>query len=217
MTRMTEKELAALETAKQTPYHFSNLTTRQVNDVMREAEVLRAKAIAALITRVSSWIGRQVGLAGRSEAATKQKLYRETVRALSKLDARELADIGIGVGEVQAAARKAVGLPESAEPGRMTRLRQRLSEMGVRRRTARELATLDRRMLADIGIEPGDIEAYLRGEMTAETAQRQPQPLNAPAVAADLMFQPRAAKRSQMTWTGTPEAANTVAEPARAA
>ena len=217
MTRMTEKELAALETAKQNPYQFSNLTTRQLEGVMREAEVLRAKAVSAMITSAASWVGRQLGLAGRSEAAKKQKLYRETVKELSKLDTRELADIGIGVGEVQAAARKAVGLPESAEPGPMTRLRQRLSEMGVRRRTARELATLDRRMLADIGIEPGDIEAYLRGEMSAEVTKRQPQPLNAPAVAADIMFQPRAANRNQMTWTGTPEAANTVEEPARAA
>lgn len=212
MTSMTEKELAALESAKRTPIQFDEVNTAHVHTIMRDAQTLRSQFIAKEVRRLWSSMVSALGLDQRAERAAARRLYKQTVRELSKLDQHELADLGIGRGQIHAVARRAVGLPESEPPGLFARLRMSLADARARRRTARQLATLDNRMLHDIGINRGDIQAYLRGEKELGS-QNSAMQLAAPTVAVDLLIpQP-----AQVGWTGTPEAANNGGEVARAA
>ncbi|HLW28546.1 MAG TPA: DUF1127 domain-containing protein [Kiloniellales bacterium] len=207
MTSMTEKELAALENAKRSPIQFKQSQTDNVHILLRDAQTLRAQYIAQLFGRLF----RKLGFGGAEEASVR-RLYKQTVRELSKLDDHELRDLGIGRGQIHSAARKAVGLPESEEPGLLARLRQRIADVRDRRRTARQLAALDDRLLYDIGLNRGDIHAYMRGEKDLAKSHPAMQ-MAAPTVAVDLLF-PQSAN---IGWTGAPEAANGPEEEARAA
>src|SRR5690625_3858305 len=161
MTRMTEKELAALERAKLAPVDFNDIPIQSTHKVRLDAQRLRAEFIREQFRALSQRLRSALGLDQRAEQARMRRLYRETVRELSRLDSHELRDLGIGRGGIEAAARKAVGLPESEEPGFFTRLRKVISDAAIRRRTARELARLDSRMLNDIVLNRGHIHDYL--------------------------------------------------------
>ena len=214
MTSMTEKELAALESAKRAPiqFEFEPIKADDLHAMMRDAQTLRSKFIAQQVSRLWRQLRAALGLDQRAEQAATRRLYKETVRELSRLDERELNDLGIGRGQIHAAARRAVGLPESEEPGIFARLRLSIADARDRRRTARQLAALDDRMLYDIGINRGDIHSYLRGEKDLSKGHPAMQ-MAAPTVAVDLLFpQP-----TNLGWNGTPEAANTAEEEARAA
>ena len=204
MTSMTEKELAALESAKRTPIQFDEINIDHVHTIMRDAQTLRAQFLAREIGRLWGRMRSALGLDRLAERVTVRRLYKQTVRELSRLDERELADLGVGRGQIHVTARRALGLPESEAPGRLARLRLHLADARARRRTARQLATLDNRMLHDIGINRGDIHAYLRGEKDLMGYRRPAMQLAAPTVAVELLFpQP-----TQVGWTGMPEAAN---------
>ena len=89
---------------------------------------------------------KKIGLDQRAEQAATRRLYKETVRELSRLDERELNDLGIGRGQIHAAARRAVGLPESEEPGIFARLRLSIADARDRRRTARRASWREGRL-----------------------------------------------------------------------
>lgn len=213
MTRMTEKELTALESAKSAPINFNQSTVDSAHRALERAQELRSRFLAEQVSNLWRKLKSALGLNGLAERLAMRRRYRGTVRELSKLDDLELKDLGIGRGGIHAAARKAVGLPESEEPGFFTRLRQRVAEASIRRRTARELSRLDSRMLKDIGLTRDDIHAYLRGEK--DLAELHPV-MGATAASAGVeLFMPE--KQNQVGWKGTPQAANGEAEEARAA
>lgn len=201
MTRLSERELAALESAR--------LASISIDDeaLMREARTLRAIVLADLTGRGLRRLRSLLGLDRLAERLRQRRLYRQTLRELSQLDARELEDIGIAPGELRAAARRAAGLDAPASGGLFARLRRSLEEARARGRAADELAVLDRRLLLDIGVEPGGIDAFL--EQAQRRAAAAPAgSAGAPAVAFDLLMG-ETRRPAAAAWQGElPEAAN---------
>jgi uncharacterized protein YjiS (DUF1127 family) len=95
-------------------------------------------------------------------------LRRETARyrtaqALYRLSERQLADIGIARGRIAEAARRAAreAVPISAPPQPGRKGARAGLRAWTRRAAIRELASLDDRLLRDIGIEPTRIGEFV--------------------------------------------------------
>lgn len=212
MTRLTAAELAALESAK------GSGSDIDIEALLREARIMRAQVVSELFGKALRWLGTSLGLHQMGEQLARRRLYRRTLAALSRLDDRELADIGISPTELRSAARAAAGLDAATRPGLFARLRQAAAEARERRQAARDLALLDRHLLQDIGVEPDGIEAYVE-----EARRKVDQPASAvittaPAVALNLLFPAEREHKAPTGWNKAPRpAANQVEERARAA
>lgn len=99
----------------------------------------------------------------------RQDVARRSVeRQLARLSDRMLNDIGLDRGSISAAARQAVGIDPSA-PTLSEFLRDRIMAIGMallawhrRNRLRGELAMLDDRMLADIGVSRHELNELVR-------------------------------------------------------
>ncbi len=80
---------------------------------------------------------------------------------LHSLDDRMLADIGINRGEIGAIVKKSI--PSAGIVERLVAVANKLNEIRKNHEAARELAGLDDRMLADMGLYRSDITSISRG------------------------------------------------------
>jgi len=165
MARLSEQELELIQKARTSGKSRGS-----------QAQLTRATSRSALVDFVVTHIVGPFKLALRR---------RKTITQLRSLDDRLLADIGLERGMLEQVADGVVAREAGirAKPvGVMAGLRAWLK----RRATIRELQALDDRMLADIGIERGDIEATVerRAEAKAVLAA-------VPATVEDLIVQAR--------------------------
>lgn len=111
-----------------------------------------------------TWRDRLVSLLDRLRLTLRREIARyRTEQALYRLSERQLVDIGIVGSRIADAARRAAreAVPISAPP-RPGRKGARAGARAWTRRTAiRELASLDDRLLRDIGIEPTRIGEFV--------------------------------------------------------
>ncbi len=106
-------------------------------------------------------IGHDASFAHKILAAIARKLdQRRTGRELQRLDDRMLDDIGLTRGDIEFVAAQTTGTRGTGAPAASlwTRLMDQVRMAGAQARTARDLAGLSDRMLADIGIERGQIQ-----------------------------------------------------------
>ena len=87
------------------------------------------------------------------------------LRELERLDDRMLKDIGLRRATLPDYVME---MPVRARPSWPRRLWRATQEARVRRATARQLRSLSDAVLTDIGIERGQIDAYVSGELSAQ-------------------------------------------------
>lgn len=97
--------------------------------------------------------------------------HRRTVRELTRLDDRTLADIGLARGDIHRVATEASGAPELANMPIWTAWLSRLQRASTRAGLVRSLHGLPDHVLKDIGIPRREIEASVYRIMAETPAQ----------------------------------------------
>lgn len=148
MARLSEQELELIQQARDSKQRGP-----------ATASPVRAAGLNALVDFVTQHIVEPAKLAMRR---------RETIAQLQGLDDRLLADIGLERGMLDQVADTVVAHEADARAkpaGPLAALRHWYQ----RQATIRELRALDDRMLADIGIERGDIVATVERQTRSKT------------------------------------------------
>jgi uncharacterized protein YjiS (DUF1127 family) len=172
MARLTERELDLIQDSRLA----ARLDRREVSDILIAARQTRADFMASLIGRALTRFAEFTGLAalGRDLSVLvlhplrQALLRRRTAAELGRLSGHLLRDIGLERSDIEVVAERLVSeaLPApTVRPG----LLQSLRRWRERRRVVAELKALDDRMLADMGLERGNIEATVTA-LYAETA-----------------------------------------------
>jgi len=130
-----------------------------VLSVVQTARTLRAEFIADHLHSGLETFGRWSGLSALFAALRRRFQHRRTLKALGQLDDRLLSDIGISRAEIAAAAALCCKEEAVAKPSAWNKLAGWLRREAARRRTVSELSAMSDEMLADIGIDRGDIPA----------------------------------------------------------
>ncbi len=152
MTRLTDRELAALESAKGSIHPF------EAQALITEARRLQNEKIAELLAHFGRTFAAVSGLTALTRRLRRQALYRRTVRELVRLDAAQLRDIGLLRAEIAAKALTSSRAAVPAVPGWWTAVAQTVRRFRMERQTASQLRRLDDRMLRDIGLERSEID-----------------------------------------------------------
>src|SRR5690625_4865606 len=98
MTRLTEKELAALESAKRAPIKLDEIKIDTRRGLLGNAHQLRAEFVAEQARGLGRSLRSLPVVHQVSEWAGARRRYRTTLRELSRLDQRGLDDLGISPG-----------------------------------------------------------------------------------------------------------------------
>ncbi len=149
MSRLSETERAEILRSKAQ----ATVGPEEVEHFLWEAR--RQRAI--YINRGFAKLWRALGLAALVCAVQRGLARRRTLAALEELDDRQLRDIGVERGDI---GRIAVESSQSAFPhqtGWLKRLKAELNRAAIRRQTISQLASLDDRLLRDIGVERATI------------------------------------------------------------
>ncbi|GAB4391187.1 MAG: hypothetical protein Tsb0032_01960 [Kiloniellaceae bacterium] len=163
-----------------------------VLSVVQTARTLRADFIADHLHRGTQSLGalaRWSGLADLFAALKRRHERRRTLKALTQLDDRLLADIGISRAAIEATADDCCGKEAVGGTSVWTRLTARLRGEVRRRRTIRELSAMSDELLADIGISRAEIPAVaaaLMDEQPQRPETGESQILAANGVVADM-------------------------------
>lgn len=178
MARLTETELALIRQAR-FGYHGQDT---DVSAIIAAAEAARSAYISDLLSRGGAAFARVTGLAalGRLLKATvlhplKLRMdYRRTVNELSRLDDRMLRDIGLPDYDIESYAWQLVTarhpVPEATDG-----LFAKLAGWLRHRALVLQLQAMDDRLLADIGLTRGDIDAAVRGTLARPQPARRPE------------------------------------------
>jgi uncharacterized protein YjiS (DUF1127 family) len=178
------------------------LPVDDIRSVMAAARRAQSEMLAKLIAGAA----RAVGLAPvwtaveRSLVARLRRAHhrRRTLDMLSALSARELADIGLMPGEIEAAAAKAAALAVPVAPLRFAPVR-RLRRAHRRHATIRELQRLPDHVLDDIGLARHEIEAKVDSIM-AESDGVAPTTIKSRPTLHDVVEQVETAMRPLRRW-----------------
>lgn len=207
MDRKTQIETSALENGPLRPSSGAYIIA---------ARRLQSQAVSETFALVFGVLGYITGLTAFLAGIKRFFVRRKTANQLASLGPRLLADIGVLPGNLPAHAKQSALEEVPAAPSLIGQIAAWLQLQARHRETARELGRLDRRLLADIGVEPGQIQNVARG-LTS--------PITALAEVAHFVSQPviqmtqemiDAVQISQLDWP-LPAPANSEAEPRAAA
>ena len=162
MARLTERELNLIQDSRLA----ARMDRRDTNDILIAARQARADFMASLMGRALTRFAEFTGLAGLGRDLSVLVLHplrqallrRRTAAELRRLSGHLLRDIGLERSDIELVAERLAGeaLPTpTVRPG----LLQSLRRWRERRRAVAELNALDDCILADIGLERGNIEA----------------------------------------------------------
>jgi uncharacterized protein YjiS (DUF1127 family) len=165
MARLTEQEIELIRRAK----FAARVHTIDYQDVLAEAERLKAEMLARLLGQAAHWVARTTGLAvlGRSLSRNlfmplrRATLRRRTVIGLQQLDNRLLSDIGLKREEIGYLATQ---LSQASVPSPVAerRVPGALKSRIRRWRTRRELEALGDDVLSDIGVRRSEIPTLVK-------------------------------------------------------
>ena len=159
MARLSEQELDLIQQARSGGESFARAKAKAAQLARREQPSQgRTAGLSALVDFVATNIVGPIKLA---------MARRKTIAQLRGLDDRLLADIGLERGMLDQAA-DGVAAREAGIQTKPVGVVANIRAWLTRRATIRELQALDDRMLADIGIARGDIEATVVREAEAK-------------------------------------------------
>ncbi len=124
---------------------------------VQTARRMRARYTAEMLSQGFFAIARLSGVTALCAALLRGHQRRRTLRELSNLSNRDLADIGLERSDIAAIASEATA-PKANHRSIWHMLAEGLRRAYLRRRTIRQLSEISDRMLRDIGIERADID-----------------------------------------------------------
>lgn len=152
MKRLTANEIATLRSDR-----AFTVSSDQTFALVQEARRLQAAALRSFLVSASHRLGDLTGLNLLSAKIRRANSRRKTLAALATLSDRNLADIGLDRSNIES---KAIEIAQESVPTAnclWTRIAHRWREDYDRRRTVRELLSMDDRILADIGFERSQV------------------------------------------------------------
>lgn len=152
MKRLTANEIETLRSDS-----ALRVTSDQTYALVQEARRLQAQALRKFLVKLGGGVADLTGLNLLTAKIRRAISRRKTLYALSTLSDRNLADIGLHRSGIE---RKAIEMSRENVPATSffwSRLARRWREDNDRRRTVRELLSMDDRILADIGFERSQV------------------------------------------------------------
>lgn len=152
MKRLTAHEIATLR--RERPL---SVTSDQTFALVQEARRLQAEALRKFLVKLGGGFADVTGLNQLSAKIRRAHSRRQTLAALATLSDRNLADIGLHRGSIEAKAVETSRENVPAVACLWSRVARRWRADYDRRRTVRELLSMDDRILADIGFERSQV------------------------------------------------------------
>ncbi|MEX0921933.1 MAG: DUF1127 domain-containing protein [Rhodovibrionaceae bacterium] len=152
MKRLTANEIDTLRSDR-----ALMVTSDQTYALVREARRLQAQTLRIFLVKLGGGVADLTGLNLLNAKLRRAVSRRKTYYALATLSDRNLSDIGLHRSGIES---KAIEMSRENVPATScfwSRLARRWREDNDRRRTVRELLSMDDRILADIGFERSQV------------------------------------------------------------
>lgn len=163
MKRLTANEIETLRSERP-----MSISSDQVQDLVQEARRLQAQFLGRSLVKAGGKIADLTGLNLIVNKIRRANSRRATLSALSALNDRNLADIGLHRSGIDAKAIEISREQVPAESCLWGRVARRWEIERDRQRTVRDLLAMDDRLLSDIGFERSQVWDY------AEASTRKP-------------------------------------------